>query len=336
MATQGKIKTLYSDINSEEALFPRTKTNAVSDQNGVGLEAILDKAVYTKSVNDNELNAAPVNADTLNGNNADYFASKSYVGAEIAKAQFNGANTNVDLSVFATKDDLNAIDFPVDSINGKTGIVELTAEDVGAAPTGYGYGGQAVALSSALLRSDTDLETVLDTVYSSMTNRETKLIRFAGYPDNSDYSWFGILSKSSANYGSMFAHSSYNYGEIISKAKMGGTWKPLEWVNPPMVVGVEYRTTERWNGKAVYTILLDFGKATNAKIIDYTDLQIVGVVRHAGRVGGASIDSINNGSLTNEWTAYMSVGTTSAALFCGSSLLNSNCYLQLWYIKEDS
>lgn len=132
MATQGKIKTLYSDVKSEEALFPRTKTNAVSDQNGIGLDAILDKAVYTKSINDNELNAAPVNADTLNGNNSDYFASKSYVAVEIAKAQLDGEDVNIDLSGYATKDDLNAIDFPVDSVNGKTGEITLSASDVGA------------------------------------------------------------------------------------------------------------------------------------------------------------------------------------------------------------
>ena len=35
--------------------------------------------------------------------------------------------------------------------------------------------------------------------------------------------------------------------------KCGGTtWSPWEWVNPPMALGVEYRTTERYNGKPVY------------------------------------------------------------------------------------
>ena len=32
-----------------------------------------------------------------------------------------------------------------------------------------------------------------------------------------------------------------------------------EWINPPMAVGVEYRTTERYNGKVLYTKLLDLG-----------------------------------------------------------------------------
>ena len=37
----------------------------------------------------------------------------------------------------------------------------------------------------------------------------------------------------------------------------------MEWVNPPMIPGVEYRTTERWNGKPVYATLLDFGALPN-------------------------------------------------------------------------
>ena len=32
--------------------------------------------------------------------------------------------------------------------------------------------------------------------------------------------------------------------------------KEVEWVNPPMIIGVEYRTTERFNGKPVYVKLL--------------------------------------------------------------------------------
>lgn len=33
-----------------------------------------------------------------------------------------------------------------------------------------------------------------------------------------------------------------------------------EWVNPPMIPGTEYRTTERYNGKAVYTKAVNCGK----------------------------------------------------------------------------
>ena len=32
-----------------------------------------------------------------------------------------------------------------------------------------------------------------------------------------------------------------------------------EWINPPMLIGVEYRTTERWKGKPVFTKVVDCG-----------------------------------------------------------------------------
>lgn len=58
----------------------------------------------------------------------------------------------IDLSGYATKDDLNAIDFPVDSVNGKTGVVELVAEDVGA-PT-IEYAKKVGAPHNLLINSD--------------------------------------------------------------------------------------------------------------------------------------------------------------------------------------
>ena len=42
-----------------------------------------------------------------------------------------------------------------------------------------------------------------------------------------------------------------------------GVWQPWEWVNPPMELGVEYRTTERYLGKPVYAKVIDFGAMPN-------------------------------------------------------------------------
>ena len=43
-------------------------------------------------------------------------------------------------------------------------------------------------------------------------------------------------------------------------------WQPWEYVNPPMQLGVEYRTTERYQGKPVYTKAIDFGAAPNSTL----------------------------------------------------------------------
>lgn len=50
----------------------------------------------------------------------------------------------------------------------------------------------------------------------------------------------------------------------------------IEWFNPPMLLGVEYRTTERYQGKPVYVKLVDCGNvASGAKTINfgYSDSQ---------------------------------------------------------------
>lgn len=41
MAITGSVKTLYEDKEKTEAIFPRTKMSAVSDENNKGLDAII-------------------------------------------------------------------------------------------------------------------------------------------------------------------------------------------------------------------------------------------------------------------------------------------------------
>ena len=48
-------------------------------------------------------------------------------------------------------------------------------------------------------------------------------------------------------------------GEIVVRHFDGTEWLPDEWVNPPMISGVEYRTTERFWGKAVYVKRISYG-----------------------------------------------------------------------------
>lgn len=44
----------------------------------------------------------------------------------------------------------------------------------------------------------------------------------------------------------------------VEREKNGdGAWSPVEFVNPPLALGVEYRTTERYLGKPVYTKVIE-------------------------------------------------------------------------------
>ena len=133
----------------------------------------------------------------------------------------------------------------------------------------YGYSGAVTTLGN--LSDEDAITTAIESIYSSMSNSETRVIRWTGYPSASDYSFFGILTKSSANYGSLQVQSAYCRGTLISKAKYGGVWQPLEWVNPPMYSGIEYRTTRRHLGNPVYCKVIEhtnteaFGNDTGAK-----------------------------------------------------------------------
>ncbi len=59
-------------------------------------------------------------------------------------------------------------------------------------------------------------------------------------------------------------------GTRIIRVCTGSIWKPDEYENPPMQLGVEYRTTERYLGKPVYIMAVDLGAAPNATTKDIT------------------------------------------------------------------
>ena len=71
-------------------------------------------------------------------------------------------------------------------------------------------------------------------------------------------------------------------------------WSEWEWVNPPMHLDVEYRTTERWNGKVVYTQLInaDFLPNATTKSLTVTDTGHVIRCSACGFDGGGSSISI--------------------------------------------
>lgn len=72
--------------------------------------------------------------------------------------------------------------------------------------------------------------------------------------------------------------------------KTSQAWGEWEYVNPPMVTGVEYRTTERWNGKAVYTKLVNIGTLPNTAICQ-TDM---GIPSNSTRIIGVELSVLRN------------------------------------------
>lgn len=121
------------------------------------------------------------------------------------------------------------------------------------------FGVTGASLKSSRVETDAELETLLQTVYGAMSGATAKLVYWTGYPSATSHGWFGILSKSSDNNGSIKAWSANLTGSLVFKVKFSGAWQPLEWQNPPMDIDVEYRTTERYQGKPVYAKCISIG-----------------------------------------------------------------------------
>ena len=68
-----------------------------------------------------------------------------------------------------------------------------------------------------------------------------------------------------------------------------------EWINPPSTIGVEYRTTERWNGKTVYSKVVNFGKLPNTSEKSVAHgiavvTNFISITAVAGIVGGTQFE----------------------------------------------
>lgn len=77
-----------------------------------------------------------------------------------------------------------------------------------------------------------------------------------------------------------------------------GEWLPWEFVNPPIVHGFEYRTTERYLGKPVYVKAIDFGSLPNntLKVITFGDSTIKMISAHGIMNGGYVIPGCTGSS----------------------------------------
>lgn len=136
-----------------------------------------------------------------------------------------------------------------------------TASEVGAAPSGFGYGESLVGYS---VETEAELETQLLEILNTMSNYTTKQVRInLGFLGVNTY-YLTTIYKHTAVYALVTFQTMRFIGASLLKVYANSTWNAICWENPPMNLGVEHRTTERWNGKAVYTKVFDFGALPNA------------------------------------------------------------------------
>ena len=131
-------------------------------------------------------------------------------------------------------------------INEVWGDWKPILEEIKAAPAGYGLGTIAKVVSNP--------NDIKATGFYSVVNADVMPTArwWSGYhikfrDEGYDYQYFYDLNK----------------GYVVSRYNRGAEgWSEWEWHNPPMVQGVEYRTTERFNGSPVYAKVVGIGYLT--------------------------------------------------------------------------
>ena len=189
----------------------------------------------------------------------------------------------------------------VTSFNGRSGVVVPQAGDYNAtqipvsgepeaetvatalankAPAGFGFGDaiQEIATTSAEESYETYCAKV-DAVLDAMPDKTAKLVR--AYPPavyGNAGTTISLLYKGDANYAVLSNIGSADVGLCgwrmfklrYPSSSSPAVWMPFEWENPPMKIGVEYRTTERYDGKPVFVMAVNGGAFpdNSSKIIE--------------------------------------------------------------------
>lgn len=107
----------------------------------------------------------------------------------------------------------------------------------------------------------------------------------------------------------------------------------LEWLNPPMIPDTEYRTAEKWNGKPVYTVLLDLEAGQSEITTEYTAESIL---RRCGHIGADCLPVTAEAETSTKviWVnASVTDGYMKVSVHVGSDYTGSAAQVQLWYTK---
>lgn len=102
----------------------------------------------------------------------------------------------------------------------------------------------------------------------------------------------------------------------------GATWSEWAYENPPIELGVEYRTTERWNGAVVYTKMVDCGALPDkgTKSVTFASEATAAAFAYYGR-------AVNNGELISiPWLPDISVKTQKNKIY-----ITTTDYFGSWY-----
>ena len=266
------------------------------------------------------------------GEEIDAAVKKVSEGLAGGVASFNGRTG----AVLPQSGDYNATQIPV---SGEPEAETVAAALSNKAPAGYGFGDaiQEIATTSAEESYETYCAKV-DAVLDEMPDKTAKLVR--AYPP-AVYGKAGttvsLLYKSDANYVVLSNIGSADTdlcGWRMIKLKKSSSdpsaWQPFEWEHPPMQLGVEYRTTERYNSKPVYKKAINTGALSAG-----TSKSVAHGVQNIG-LRLSALYGLNNGGdnlVSNPGITGILVDGSNITITTAAGFSTSNSWVVIAYTK---
>lgn len=218
--------------------------------------------------------------------------------------------------------------------HGGTGAEDAPSAlaNLGAAPSGYGLGGIAYNLTEV-----TDANAALDNGWYLLASDAANGIDCRAVMRVDAYSHSALIQTA---YSTQY---STKYPVLRQRTCFNGSWGEWEWVNPPMEFGVPYRTTERWDGKAVYTMLVNLGVTAATATFTVPVESITNLIRYTPNLNNQACDewdvygSNDAGGSANVKNAFYFLAQRNSAseidvyTVCGELRTNKTLYAQFWY-----
>ena len=266
------------------------------------------------------------------GEEIDAAVKKVSEGLAGGVASFNGRTG----AVLPQSGDYNATQIPV---SGEPEAETVAAALSNKAPAGYGFGDaiQEIATTSAEESYETYCAKV-DAVLDAMPDKTAKLVRAyppAVYGDAG--TTISLLYKGDANYAVLSNIGSADpalCGWRMIKLKKSSSdpsaWQPFEWEHPPMQIGVEYRTTERYNSKPVYKKAINTGALSAG-----TSKSVAHGVQNIG-LRLSALYGLNNGGdnlVSNPGITGILVDGSNITITTAAGFSTSNSWVVIAYTK---
>lgn len=263
-------------------------------------------------------------------------------------ATINGVNAltieagdNIELS---QSDSTTTLSVPMDAVPTEDSTKPVQSGGVLAAlsnkaPAGFGFGDavQSIETTSAEESYETYCAKV-DAVLDAMPDKTAKLV--LAYPPavyGKAGTTISLLYKGDANYAVLSNIGSADTalcGWRMIKLKKSSSdpsaWQPFEWEHPPMQIGVEYRTTERYNSKPVYKKAINTGALSAG-----TSKSVAHGVQNIG-LRLSALYGLNNGGdnlVSNPGITGILVDGSNITITTAAGFSTSNSWVVIAYTK---